>query len=46
MLMTLTKTTAPEECTIHVRRKGNDENTDKSVNLVLTSEVNSFTVEY
>jgi hypothetical protein len=45
-LMTLSSTTAPNGCTIYVRKKGSDENTTKNQNLVLSSAVNSFSVSY
>ncbi len=45
-LMTLSSTTAPNGCTIYVRKKGRDENTNSNINLVLASAVNSFEVRY
>ncbi len=43
-LMTLSASTAPEGCTIYVRRKGKDAST--TAELVLPSAINSFTVRY
>lgn len=45
-LMTLSASSAPDGCTIYVRKKGVDENTTLKVSLVLASAVNSFTVKY
>ena len=45
-LMTLTKSTAPDGCTIYVRKKGTDANTSKSIELILASDTNSFKVGY
>lgn len=45
-LMTLSNTTAPDGCTIYVRKKGRDENASKNLSLILASAVNSFTVNY
>lgn len=45
-LMKLSSVTAPEGCTVYVRKKGTDENTTKNISLVLSSAVSSFTVAY
>ncbi len=45
-LMTLTTSVAPDDCTIYVRKKGTDENSNMNIPLVLSSAVNSFTVTY
>lgn len=45
-LMTLSNSTAPDGCTIYVRKKGRDENSNKNLSLILASAVNSFTVSY
>ncbi len=45
-LMTLAASTAPDGCTIYVRKKGRDENTNNNLSLILASDVNSFTVKY
>ncbi len=45
-LMTISKNTAPDGCTIYVRKKGRDENTNSNLSLILASDVNSFTVTY
>jgi hypothetical protein len=45
-LMTFSTSTAPEGCTIYVRKKGRDENTNSNLSLILASDVNSFTVNY
>ncbi len=44
--ITLTGTTAPDGCTIYVRKKGTDANTAKGTAVVLASATNSFLVEY
>ncbi|MDD3172522.1 MAG: hypothetical protein PHF63_02440 [Herbinix sp.] len=45
-ILTLSRTTAPEGCTIYVRKKGTDENTTTSKVLVLSSAENSIIVNY
>lgn len=45
-LMTLSSSTAPNGCTIYVRKKGIDANTSKSISLALSSSVGSFAVAY
>lgn len=43
-LMTLSSSTAPEGCTIYIRKKGAD--ATSSTSLVLSSAISSFTVKY
>ncbi|MGB4660285.1 MAG: hypothetical protein WBI07_13995 [Mobilitalea sp.] len=45
-LITMTTSKAPDGCTIYVRRKGTDANTTKSIDLVLSSALASFSVKY
>lgn len=45
-LMTLTNKVAPDGCTIYVRKKGTDANTSKNIELVLSSAIGSFGVDY
>ncbi|MDF2540344.1 MAG: hypothetical protein K0S47_62 [Herbinix sp.] len=45
-IMTISNITAPEGCTVYVRRKGIDANAAKNVSLILPSEVNRFHVDY
>lgn len=45
-LIKLSKTTAPAGCMIYVRKKGTNANATKGIELVLSSAVNSFTVNY
>ncbi len=45
-VLTISSTTAPEGCTIYVRKKGTDASTTTNTELVLASACNSFTVSY
>lgn len=45
-LITLSSATAPNGCTVYVRKKGTAANTSKNIDLVLASAVNSFNVVY
>jgi hypothetical protein len=44
--LTISKSTAPDGCTIYVRRKGTDANTTKNIAFKLPSAINHFTVKY
>lgn len=45
-LITLSNKIAPEGCAVYVRRKGNDANTSKNIELVLSSARSNFSVHY
>jgi hypothetical protein len=45
-ILTISATTAPEGCSVYVRKKGTDANTSTGISLVLASAVNSFVVDY
>ena len=45
-LITLSVSTAPDDCMIYIRKKGTDANITKGIALILSSAINSFTVKY
>jgi hypothetical protein len=45
-LLTLSSSTAPDGCSIYIRKKGTDANTSTNIELVLSSAISSFTVDY
>ena len=45
-LMTFVSTKAPKGCTIYIRKKGIDANSGKNIDLVLSSAISSFRVDY
>jgi hypothetical protein len=45
-LMNISKSSAPEDCSIYVRKKGIAENTAKNISLVLPSAESYFSVKY
>ncbi|HWT75891.1 MAG TPA: hypothetical protein VN258_14400 [Mobilitalea sp.] len=45
-LLTLSNGAAPDGCTVYVRKKGTDANSSKNVELVLSSAISNFAVDY